>query len=137
MKQEELLELLNIKADESFRFDKIQSVNHNPHPYCISEKHLEYNDSTYLGKDNILRMEKKHGPMCGMYTNGSDWTNRWKSGYKRCTLSYKEHTYNTVIFVKCFKEDWNRDLFKQIAKENETEINKIAEGFVFVRGWND
>ena len=37
-----------------------------PHPYMVTEKHLEYNqDQMYLGKEQIEEMEKEHGHMCG------------------------------------------------------------------------
>jgi len=38
-----------------------------PHSYCIGPAHLEYNDSIYLGKEQIIRMEKEHPKIVRCY----------------------------------------------------------------------
>lgn len=55
-----------------------------PHPYCITPKHLEYNDSMYLDGRTIRRAEEK-GAKCGI---------------KNCTLSYEEHKQALVVVCK-------------------------------------
>ena len=59
------------------------------HPYCITARHLKYNDSMYLGKKQIEQMESKHGAMCGA---------------KGCNMLYSEHTHALLVEVNSTKE---------------------------------
>jgi len=132
MTEEELLKKLNnLVTDGSVEFSEITSINHKPHPYCITSKHLKYNDSMYLGGEQIKRMEKKHGCMCGMYTNGNGkWANgRTESCKIKCNIQYEEHTADKVIVMKLFVK-LNKLPF-EIPKElmSEVEQQKI-NGFV-------
>lgn len=98
-----------------------------PHPYCIAPVHLEYNDSMYLGSEQIIKMEKEHPKkvMCDICKhNKSDKI-----------LSYEEH--KQALLVKCLK-DFHKD--KELNKElkdwllsikNKCEKKKYA-GFAFL-----
>jgi len=93
-----------------------------PHMYMITEKHLEYNDSMYLGQEQIESMEREHGTMCG---------------YK-CGMPYSEHKH--ALAILCKKKPASKtgktvkelreylELIKDKSKENE------FEGFVLVDG---
>ena len=92
-----------------------------PHPYMVTEKHLEYNqDQMYLGKTQIEDMEKEHGNMCGF----------------NCNMPWSEH--KIALMVEC-KVDihtktgkMNRELqafLKSI--RDKTEKNGYA-GFAFL-----
>jgi len=43
------------------KIEVMESVQ--PHPYCITPKHLEYNDSMYLGAEQIRKAEER-GAVC-------------------------------------------------------------------------
>ena len=123
MKQEELLELLNAKADESFHFDAIININHKPHHYMITPRHIKYCECGILDEKSIKWMEKNHKVKCG---------------HENCQLTFEQHTSDTVIAVKCYREDWNKDLLREIVIEHEQDAKKLGvDGFVFVRSWND
>jgi len=132
MTEEELLKELNsLVTDGSIEFSEVININHKPHPYCITSKHLKYNDSMYLGGEQIKRMEKKHGCMCGMYTDGNGkWANGRKGDCKiKCNIPYEEHTADRVIVMKFFvKPD---RLSFEIPKELISSIEQLKiNGFV-------
>lgn len=91
-----------------------------PHPYMVTEKHLEYNTGMYLGKEQIEEMEKEHGPMCGF----------------NCDMPWSEH--KLALMVEC-KADihtktgkMNRELQSYLASiKSKTEKNGYA-GFAFL-----
>ena len=92
-----------------------------PHPYMITEKHLAYNQNEmYLGKEQIERMEKEHGSMCGF----------------KCGLLNDEH--QVALLVECKAEirtktgRMNRELQAYLnAIKTKTEKNGYA-GFAFL-----
>jgi hypothetical protein len=141
MNETELLEALNKTVDQSIiRFDSITTINHKPHPYCIGPKHLKYNDSMYLGRNQIEKMEREHGPMCEMYTNNPNAKDSTKYNNKKskdcqykCNLNYEEHTSNKVIAIKCLKDISKEDNFSLNISELQEAISKLGiDGFVFV-----
>ena len=106
-----------------------QSLNNNfkiidtlgvPHPYMITEKHLEHNDSMYLGKEQIDKMELDHGSMCGF----------------KCGLSYAEH--KQALLVECKKNMktkkgfLNRELKKYLLSIKDQATKEKFEGFAFL-----
>ena len=132
MTEEEFLKELNsLVTDGSIEFSKVTNINHKPHPYCITPKHLKHNDSMCLGDEQIKRMEKKHGCMCGMYTDGNGkWANgRTKSCKIRCNIPYEEHTADRVIVMKLFVK-LDRLPF-EIPEELMSEVEQLKiDGFV-------
>jgi len=82
----------------------IDSVNHRPHPYCITEKHIAYvadHRNGMLTADAIHECEKR-GIRCGMY---HDSHGRWKNRrtfdfHSQCCVPYEEHKHDTVLFLK-------------------------------------
>ena len=132
MTEEELLKQLNsLVTDGSIEFSEITSINHKPHPYCITEKHLKYNNSMYLGSEQIRRMEKKHGCMCGMYTDGNGrWSNKRTKKYNRkCNIPYDEHTADKVVVMRLFVE--LDSLPFEIPEELLNEMEKLKiDGFL-------
>jgi len=68
------------KVEETYGliFEAIQSYEFDPHLYMITGKHLKYSDSGMLSEYEIERMERQHGPLCGM---------------KGCNLLFSEHTH--------------------------------------------
>jgi len=104
-------ELKKFPAPKSkdFELGSIDSVNHKPHPYCITPKHL--GEHMYLDSNTIMDMEKNHGAHCGMYV-GPDgrYTNGFKSGYSRCNVPYDEHTSDKVLFIQALVDKEVKDL---------------------------
>lgn len=95
-----------------FRVRSIDNVNHKPHPYCITPNHLKYNDSMYIGGEQIERMERTRGGMCGMYTDGNKIKNGSFVGGTRCTTLYSEHTSDKVLFVQSLTDEKNPNKWK-------------------------
>lgn len=92
-----------------------------PHPYMVTEKHLEYNqDQMYLGKEQIEEMEKEHGNMCGF----------------KCGMPWSEH--KIALMVECTADihtktgKMNRELQTYLKSiKDKTEKNGYA-GFAFL-----
>jgi hypothetical protein len=129
-------QLKEFKVPESkeYRLEDIQNVNHKPHPYCITPKHLT-GESMYLGEKEIRDAEKNHGARCGIYVSpdGKQYKNAFKSGWKKCNLSYDEHTSDRVLFIKALVDKEVKDLeniqdyLKSIApKMKELKIDGVA-----------
>ncbi len=94
---EELSKIPQPKSKD-FKLDDIHNVNHNPHPYCITPKHLLPNEM-YIDNRTIKEAESQ-GARCGMWTKGKKYRNGFISGGTRCDLSHDEHTSDKVLFLK-------------------------------------
>ena len=128
-KETKLKELL--KDQDVFEVKSVDNVNHKPHPYCITDKHLAHNDSMYLGERQIRDMEKVHGPMCGMYGNGTRWINHSSPGYTRCNLRYEDHTSDCVAFLK-LKRNCTKEEASEVLKSVVEDVKDTIDGFAFV-----
>ena len=132
-KKETQIETLNDLLGGICKVETITSINFKPHPYCISEKHLKYNDSMYLWESQIETMEKVHWPMCWMYTN---WRWEWANWYRwdfnqRCTLPYKEHTHDEVAVI-VLQRDVSQDEISEALKRTVTYCeSEWIDWFVF------
>lgn len=102
-----------------------------PHPYMITPKHLEFNDSMYLGKEQIDKMESKHGSLCGQ---------RIKTGFhtETCNLKYEEHKQGLLILCEKPMSDpkdknkFNKELHSYLLEIKENLDLKKYDGFGFV-----
>ena len=105
-------ELKKIPKPESkdFRLESIDNVNHKPHPYCITPKHL-LPDEMFLNADTIREAERQ-GAHCGMYHNydGSKYSTKMEHGYQPCHIPYDQHTSDKVLFVKALVDKPIKDL---------------------------
>ena len=107
---------MNIKelpqpTSKDFILHEITTINHRPHLYCITPKHLLPNEM-YLDKDTIQKAEKQ-GAKCGIYYNPNNpkqYTNRWKKGFIRCNLPYTEHASDTVLVIKAIADKEIKEL---------------------------
>lgn len=118
MNSDETLRLLKEVAQTAFDIKQVEAVNFKPHPYTIGSRHLKYNDSMYLGDEQIARMELKYGPMCA---------------HPHCRLRRNEHTCDWVAFISAAK-----NLTQLEAHEALLALKPVAEstglsGFAFVR----
>ena len=118
MDSDKVLAELQAIEQTAFNIKQVEAVNFNPHPYTIGPRHLQYNDSMYLGKEQILQMEAKRGPMCA---------------HPKCRLPYKEHTCDWVAFISAAK-----NLTKEEAHKALLALKPVAEstglsGFAFIR----
>ena len=111
---EQLNEILN---PDILSIEGISSVNFKPHPYTIGTKHLEYNDSMYLGESEILDMEREHGPMCA---------------HPQCQLLYGQHTSDTVAFIKLATNVDHEDLKSELLKIADLCKSNKVDGFGFI-----
>jgi len=129
-KEKKITEALN--KQDVFLVKSVDDINHKPHPYCITEKHLEYNDSMYLGDEQIKKMESTHGDMCGMYSNGKETINKYRYGYTRCNVPYGEHTSDNVCFLQLKRNTTNAEA-NVILKQLVDDVGeKFVDGFAFV-----
>lgn len=93
-----------------------------PHPYCISNKHLQYNDSMYLGKEEIIKMETEHDQVrCDIcLKNDNDKI-----------LLFEEHKQALLVECKAEIKD-NEELRKYLLSIKDlTEKNGFV-GFAFL-----
>jgi hypothetical protein len=80
-----------------------------PHPYCITNKHIEHCDGGILGKEQIERAERNHKAYCGV---------------KGCTLSIVEHREALTIGCRVSKEEL------KASKELRDELVKYMESIL-------
>lgn len=116
--EEKEIKLFGISKDNNFKV--IDSIG-VPHPYCISSKHLELNDSIYL---DIEGAESK-GAKCDicLKLNSKDGTN---------ILSYKEH--KQALLIECKKEiKRSKELKDYLNKIKNKAEKKGFVGFAFIR----
>lgn len=101
MSNEEVLKKFPAPLFDEYKLESINDVNHKPHPYCITPRHLT-GEGMCLDEAAIKTAEKDHGARCGMYvsSDGKQTHNGPKSGYSRCQVPYDEHTSDKVLFVK-------------------------------------
>lgn len=83
LSQERLEEMFLGNTFGCIKFTRV-FTNALPHMYTITSKHLERNDSIYLGESQIRRMEAEHGPMCG---------------HPECNLFYEEHQVIRIVII--------------------------------------
>jgi hypothetical protein len=126
-------ELKKIPKPESkdFKLESINSVNHKPHPYCITPKHL-LPDTTYLNEATIKEAERQ-GAHCGMFTRGNQYRNGYEDGFQPCHIPYDQHTTDKVLFIKALvdkpvdKLDGLQDYLKSIVDVmKELKIDGVA-----------
>ena len=114
----EIKKLLQEKLAPEFTVMSIDTINHKPHPYCITPQHLKHNPhSIYLGEEQIQQMESTRGSMCGV---------------PGCNLKYDKHTSDKVCALQL-----TRNLTQKEAQDKLKSVldilseNKI-DGFMFV-----
>jgi hypothetical protein len=123
----------NLKGD-IFILKSVDNVNHKPHPYCITEKHIT-KQYMYLGEREIIALEKEsNGKIhCGMYTNGTQYTNGYKAGWNPCHLPYEDHTKgDCVAFLQLIQNTTNELAQKCLKSLVEAIGEKCVDGFCFV-----
>lgn len=94
-----------------------------PHPYCISPKHLQYNDSMYLGSEQIIKMEKDHDNVrCDICLNNHDHDK---------ILLFEEH--KQALLVECKADIKNNDDLKEylLSIKDLADKNNFV-GFAFL-----
>lgn len=116
-------------ASEHKNFRIIDHIG-KPHPYCITPKHLKYNNSVYLDEEGIRRAEQQ-GAQCDTCR-----AIHKKSGTP--ILSYDEHT--KALVIECKKDiktdkKAQRELFLWV----QTIVDKAEEdnyaGFAFLKAY--
>ena len=108
-------ELLQEKLSPEFTVMDIINVNHKPHPYCITPKHLKH--SIYLGAEQIQQMESTRGSMCGV---------------PGCNLEFTKHISDKIAFLQL-----TDNLTQQQVQEKLQSVTDICkehkiDGFTFV-----
>lgn len=97
----------------------IEHINFDPHPYMIGPKHLEYNDSMFLGESQISHMEKTHGPMCYNAPRG-------------CQILYGDHTSIKSLFMQLQCNLGNEEAAKELFKIKPYLLENEIDGITFV-----
>lgn len=125
---------------KGFTVKEVTTINYRPHPYCITPKHLERNPHPMvIGHEQIEEMERKHGPMCGMYGDGSSrWRNSRTAKFpKRCDTPYDEHVSDKVAVIQTTqdcKQLKDIDGFLEWAEKVKPVMNEHGiQGFVFLK----
>jgi len=94
MKDKEIIAALpSISDDAPFRISRIETVNHKPHLFCITPRHVAY-ASDHCGGSLGEEACEKGGP-CGIGRPGSPI-----KGEQACQLSYREHTSEKAILIE-------------------------------------
>lgn len=110
--EEKLSEALSRKG--LFTLLSITPVNHKPHPFVIGGRHVSFAANNFgggLGVEAIEAAERK-----GIYC-----------AHPNCRLPYKEHTYDTVAFIKLTRHATNAEA---------TEALKDVDGVVEISGFS-
>ena len=103
-----------LKDNDLFIVSKVESVNHDPHPYTVGSKHIEHADENNGGQLDKQTIEEVECAASG------------------CSLTYDEHKYDTVIFLQLKRNGTNieaKKAFKSIEKELKTDN---VDGIVMV-----
>lgn len=121
-----------MKDQNLFLLKGVHDVNHKPHPYCITPKHLS-TDSMYLTADVIREAEKKHGAHCGMYVSANGkYANHYVDGYSPCRIPYDDHTSDCVAFLQLTRNCKNTEA-SEVLKSIVDRIDKnLIDGFTLV-----
>jgi len=134
-KQKERKKFLKMFGESTKGNFKIIDTIGTPHPYCIAPCHLEFNDSMYLGSDQIRQMEKDHPDkvMCDICKRA------YRKNQIDKILSYDEHKQSLV--VECLKPmgkkteknlKLNPELKKFLLSIKAKAEKKKFDGFAFV-----
>jgi len=118
------------------KFKVVETMeHHDPHPYCITDKHVVYASDKFggrLGGAAIKDLEDQRGPSCGMYVDpAGKYTNGRRPGYTRCTLGYEEHKLLKILVVQAAKDLGNKEAGEEIFKIKELLMKKGYEGVAF------
>lgn len=116
-----------------FNVLNINSVNHKPHPFCITEKHIER--YTSISGESIRELEKKTGKSsCGMYvsSDGNQYANHSQPGWSKCDKFYDEHTSNKVMFLQLKENISDAQAKEDLLKLENLMTENNIDGFTFV-----
>jgi hypothetical protein len=122
-----------------FKVKSIDHINHKPHPYCITPKHVRVaadHHSGLLGTAAIEDAEQR-GAKCGIYShphNPKQYTNGRRSGWERCNLSVKEHTSDRVCFLELLRDMSSKEGQKELKKLVTLCETEKVDGFAFMEG---
>jgi len=122
-----------LKNQDLYKVYNVSDINHKPHPYCITEKHIT-GKYMCLTEDNIIQLEKEGSAHCGMFTNGNvEWKNSRTSKFNiPCNLSYEEHTSDNVCLLQLLRNGTS-DEANVILKDLVDKVGEsFVDGFVFV-----
>lgn len=86
-------ELPPVPDGAPFRVAEVRSINFNPHPFCITPRHVAYAADHHSGMLTAEAIVASRAP-CGIGRNGSPIR-----GEPPCNLGYHEHTSEMAIFV--------------------------------------
>ncbi len=119
-----------LKDSDIFEATNVSDINHKPHPYCLTEKHL--GKHTIIDRAAIIEAEKD-GAHCGIYTgpNGEIY-NGYKRGYTPCHVPYEDHTSDNVLFLKLKRDVKNDEAVAALKSMIKVLGDDFVDGFTFV-----
>jgi len=80
------------ESDAVFSLAKVEALC-MPHPYCITPKHLEYNDGMYLTRESMAKAELK-GAVCDICKKAV------RAGRQPFILKIDAHTESRTLFIE-------------------------------------
>ena len=111
----EIIDQLRQLVDSAMiSLEDIHKVNFKPHPFMIGVKHVSY--------------AAEHNG--GMLTQ--DIIDKIPCAQKGCNLSSKEHTCDTVLFVKLAKNLTEVELRNELLKLKDSMIANSIDGVAFI-----
>ncbi|RUP42180.1 MAG: hypothetical protein EKK63_02465 [Acinetobacter sp.] len=81
-------ERIQEKLDGNFTVKSIENVNHKPHPFMLGPKHISFCADNYGGRLGEACIADRRFPTCS---------------HPGCTLEYKDHTSDKVLFLQLQK----------------------------------
>lgn len=103
-----------INQSDLFLFKSITNVNHNPHPYTIGPKHIDYASKHHNG---ILGTETCENVPCAV---------------PGCSIHYDGHTSDKVLFLQ-LKRNASKDEVQAFLTNLKPELLKEkVDGIAFV-----
>ncbi len=117
MNKEKLEEKYKAKDLTPLKVKSILSINHSPHPFTIGSKHVAFASDKYGGMLGDSAINNPDFPPCAA---------------RGCSLSYDEHTYNTVLVLELTKDANNKEVQAVLESINEEIESDKLDGYVFI-----
>lgn len=122
-----------LAKQDLFTVKEVKDVNHKPHPYCITSKHIT-GKYMYLGKVQIEALEADGTAHCGMRIalDGSWSTKRDKKHTDTCHIPYAEHTSDRVLFLQHLRNGTLKEANDVFAAIQELLVSLNVDGIAMI-----
>ena len=110
-------ELIKQNLKGLFEFKDISHVNHKPHPFMLGPAHVKFAADKYSGMLGDPCVNDKNFPLCSNLG---------------CTLSYKEHTSDKVLFLSLTRDLSNKEAQKVLMGIKPILEEENIDGVAFI-----